>query len=309
MTVKIHKSKSALPIAKSIFVFSLFMLFSILGSDIISAHTLNGFLFAINVILPTVFPFMVFSDIASHCFSFEKSRILRSVFERSFKIGGVGISAFLSGIIGGFPIGAKAALNLYNDGKISKCECERLMCFSNIPSAAYVISALGTGILSSFKTGVLLYITVIISAVICAFIIGTSKSYTDFTGYNTKQNYSFVKSLKSAATSSVNVIFFISFFSGICGFIKSLPIPNILKCLFITVTEVGGAALYISESCIFARKLSLALIGFTLSFSGFSVIMQSLAFDTKNEISVIKCVFYKLLQGLISFIIILLLPL
>ena len=309
MTVKIRKSNSALPIVKSIFVFFLFMLFSFLGSDTISAHTLNGFLFALKVILPTVFPFMVFSDLASHCFSFEKSRILRSLFERSFKINGVGISALSSGIIGGFPIGAKNALSLYNNGKISKCECERLMCFSNIPSAAYVISAVGTGIMSNFKMGLILYFAVITSAVICAVIIGKNKTYINFTDYNSEQNYNFVKSLKSATASSLNVIFFISFFSGVCGFIKTLPIPNTLKCLFITVTEVGGATLYISECCIFPRKISVALIAFALSFSGFSVIMQSLASDTKNEISVIKCIFYKLLQGIISFIIILLLPL
>ena len=308
MTKHVYKDSGVFALTKSFFVFSAFIIFSVFASGTVSAHVLDGLIFSINVILPTVFPFMVFSDLASRCFEFERSRFLSSLFERIFKINGAGIGAFLSGIVGGFPVGAKNALSLYENGKISKCECERLMCFSNLPSPAYVISAIGIGILSGFKIGITLYITVISGAIISGFIIGINKTFSKNCDIIKEQNYSFVKSLKDSTFASVTVVFFISFFSGLCGLLKSSPLPPLLKCFLISVSEVGNATLYISDLCILPSKLSIALIAFSLSFSGICVIMQSLAIKKEKEISIKKCLLYKMLQGGISFLIILLLP-
>ena len=295
-------------IIKSFLILVAFLIFSIFASEEFSNNVLNGFIFSVRVILPTVFPFMVFSDLATHFFEFEKSNLLSLFFERCFKISGIGISAFLSGMTGGFPIGAKNALFLYNNGKISKCECERLMSFSNIASPAYVISAVGIGMLSDFKIGIVLYITIVTSSVICGLLIGIKKEYSANTIFKREQNYSFVSSLKTASRASVNVIFFISFFCGICSIIKKCPLPKIIKCLLISVTEVGNAVAYISDLHIFTFRISLALIAFSLSFSGISVIMQSLAIDGGKEMSIRKCILYKLIQGAVSFLIILILP-
>lgn len=309
MTRKVYKDKNAAAVTKSFLVFLVFIMFSFFASQEVSGHVLDGLNFSLNVILPTVFPFMVFSDFAAHCFEFEKSRFLSGLFEQVFKIGGVGISAFLSGIVGGFPVGAKNALSLYENGKISKCECERLISFSNLPSPAYVVTAIGIGIASSFKIGIILYFTVIVSAIISGFIIGYKKSFTKNTALNTGQNYSFISSLKNSASASLNVALFISFFSGICGLIKSIPISSLAKCFALSLIEVGNATLYISDLHILPQKISFAIIAFSLSFSGFSVISQSLAISKGTDVSVKKCMLYKLLQGMISFIIIMLLPL
>ena len=308
MTQTADKAKNAPRIIKSVLVFLAFMIFSVFASDSVSREILDGLIFAVNVILPTVFPFMVLSDFAARCLEFEKSKFLSSAFEKVFKINGIGISAFLSGIVGGFPIGAKNALELYGNGKISKCECERLMSFSNLPSPAYVISAIGIGIASSFRIGIILYATIIASALVAGFLIGRNKTFSRNTAVNIEQSYDFVSSLKTSASSSVSVVFFISFFSGVCGLLKTLPISSLLKCFLISLTEVGNATLYISDLCIFPSKLSLAFIAFSLSFSGISVILQSLAINKNGKISVRKCLFYKLIQGTVSFIIILLLP-
>ena len=302
------QSKNKAAVIKSFLIFVAFLIFSVFVSEEVSRNVLNGFLFSVRVILPTVFPFMVFSDLATHFFEFEKSKRLSSIFERCFKISGSGISAFLSGMTGGFPVGAKNALSLYNDGKISKCECERLMSFSNIASPAYVISAVGIGILSDFKIGIILYATVIISAIASGLLIGIKKEYSANKELKPKQNYNSVNSLKSSSAASINVIFFISFFCAICSIIKKCPLPEIVKCLLVSVTEVGNAVAYISDLHIFSFRFSLALIAFSLSFSGISVIMQSLAIEGGKEMSTKKCILYKLIQGAVSFLIILVLP-
>ena len=308
MTQSVYKDSKAFGLLKSFSVFILFMMLSFFLSDTISESMLDGLKFAVNVILPTIFPFMVFSDLASHIFTFEKSRILSSAFERIFKINGIGISAFLSGIIGGFPVGARNAVMLYESGKISKCECERLMSFANTASPAYVVCAIGITLMSSFPLGVILYLTVVFSSVICGIIIGINKNISSFSKLNQRQKYSFVYSVKSSADASVNAVFFISLFSSVCAIIKSLPIESIFKLLTIPLIEVGASVVYVSDLYILSSRFRLAIIAFSLSFSGISVITQSLSISKKCDVSIKKCIIYKLLQGAISFIIILVLP-
>jgi len=76
----------------------------------------------------------------------------------------------------------------------------------------------------------------------------------------------------------------------------------------VSVTEVGNAVAYISDLHIFTFRISLALMAFSLSFSGVSVIMQSLAIEGGKEMSARKCILYKLIQGAVSFLIILVMP-
>ena len=308
MTVLGEDKKIALGLIKSVVAFLGFFLCVIFLSKSVAKETLVGLRFAVEVILPTLFPFMVLSDFVTHLFVFEKSKKLSAFFEKAFKINGSAISALLSGMVGGFPVGAKSALELYKNGKISKCECERLMCFANIPSPAYVISAVGIGILSSYTLGLILYFVSVVSSLICGVIIGLKKNFTSFTPKNVNNCYSFVSSLKKSALSSINLIFFVAFFSAICGIIKELRVSTILTTAFITLAEVGNAVLYISDLCIFSYRFKVGLIAFSLSFSGISVLMQSLSFDGGEDMSALKCFTYKLLSGIISFIIIISLP-
>ncbi len=308
MTKKYYGYSQKISIAKSFFALFAFLFLSFFLSEQISTAALDGIKLALNVIIPTAFPFMVLSEMASRSFEFEKSKFLSALFEKVFKINRVGLTAFFSGIAGGFPIGAKASLDLYNNGKISKSECERLMCFSNIASPAYTVSAVGIGMLSNFKIGLVLYFTSLLSGMITGFLIGINKSISNFSGFIQEQKYDLIKSINKSAVASLNVIFFISFFSAVSAIIKSLPLSEVIKFIAIPFIEVGGAAMYLSDSCIFSSKITLAAIAFSLSFSGLSVIMQSLALEGAEEISKKNCLLYKLLQGAISFLIILALP-
>ncbi len=304
MTAKEKQKSSAPHIIKSIFILSVFFYLAVFISNDIARSALEGLKLAINVIIPTAFPFMIFSDFASRHFEFEKNSFFSSLFERVFKVSRVGISAFFSGMAGGFPIGAKCALKLYDDGKISKCECKRLMSFSNIASPAYVISAVGISLLGSFKTGLMLYLTLVVSAILCGFLIGIKKDFSKNTEFNTEQNYDFITSIKSSAAGALNIAFFISFFSALSAIIKRFTHKPIIHAFVFPFLEVSNAVMLFSDFYIFPERIRLAVIAFSLSFSGLSVIMQSLSFSGGEEISVKKCIKYKLLQGLISFIII-----
>ena len=54
-----------------------------------------------------------------------------------------GSFAVLLGLVCGFPIGAKSALRLYGESRISHTELCHIMSFCNIPSPAFVCGAVG----------------------------------------------------------------------------------------------------------------------------------------------------------------------
>ena len=55
------------------------------------------------------------------------SEVFRRLFEKLFKINGEGVGAFLLGLICGFPTGVRITKELFENGRISKDEFERLV--------------------------------------------------------------------------------------------------------------------------------------------------------------------------------------
>ena len=122
------------------FAFALFFRNSQIALDYIK----NGLLLCANTIIPSLFPFMVLSEIAiSAGIGDLLAKYLRAPMSRLFGISGEGACAFLLGILCGFPVGAKSAVSLYDKGKISKQECEKLLSICNIPSMSFVVNIVG----------------------------------------------------------------------------------------------------------------------------------------------------------------------
>ncbi|MBO5879989.1 MAG: hypothetical protein J6Q68_05510 [Clostridia bacterium] len=287
---------------KSIITILVFLLISVLMSREISTYMLDGLKLAWGVIIPTVFPFMIFSEAAYATLSFCENGMVGKIYEKIFAMPRATLAAFVCGILGGFPVGAKMSIEMKNNGIISKEECERLMTFSNIPSIAYTVCAVGIGFWNDVYIGILLYLITLISAVICGKLIGIKKSFSCNTVFISKQSFNFIGVLKSAAASSVNIAFFIAFFAVICGIIRKYIVFPQAALLLISFFEVGNAVSVISDLRIFSPCLSLAIIAFSLSFSGISVIMQSLSMHGGEDISFIRFFKLKLLQGGIAFV-------
>ena len=283
-----------------IFLLSLFFIM-LLFSNEISTYVLDGLRLSVKVILPSVFPFLLISDVLISSSRFGKVHFLKNLFERIFNVCGEALCAFLCGILCGFPIGAKMSLELYNNGIISKCECERLMSFANNASPAYVIFVVGIALRGSVRDGILLYLIMIFSSLATGYFIGVNKKKSHNTNFILWQNYSFTNSIKSSATVCINICAFITTFAIICGLIKKLIKKTVACALIMSFLEIGNASLYLSELCISHPFYSFVMTAFALSFSGVSVIAQSTSLiGAGNDISIKKHVIYKLLQGAIA---------
>ncbi|MBQ8302925.1 MAG: hypothetical protein IJX97_05235 [Clostridia bacterium] len=259
----------------------------------------SGFLLAFQNVLPTLFPFFILSDIWSSFFRLSKKNRLSSLFSSFFKINESAITAFLCGLICGFPVGVKMGCDLYRKNLITKNELERFCGFANNPSAAFVISGIGLGLLNNMSYGIILYFSTVFSALLTGFIFRKNGRKSLNQNDNSRQNYNFIDSVKSAAFSSINVASYIILSSAILAIISPLVQNYCILTLISPFIEVSNAVSIISTYSQIGIYHKLIVISFAVAFSGFSVHMQAFSFMPK-EISRIKYLYMKLCQGLLS---------
>ena len=106
----------------------------------------NGLALCGQVIIPSMYPFFVLSGIFTQTnASGGKSR------------GRAMLGAVLLGFLGGYPLGAKTAAQLMEQGAISRGQAQRLQLFCVNAGPAYLIGAVGVGMLGSRRAGIILF--------------------------------------------------------------------------------------------------------------------------------------------------------
>lgn len=85
-----------------------------------------------NVIVPSLFPFFVVSSLIVGLGLAEyPGRLMEKLMFPLFRSTGRCASALVLGLIGGYPVGARTAAELYKNGQCSRTEAERLLGFCN----------------------------------------------------------------------------------------------------------------------------------------------------------------------------------
>lgn len=263
-------------------------------SSEISKAIHDGIILCAFSIIPSLFPFFVISDFLMSCSSSDG--IVGRCFQKIFGISSVGCTAFICGTLCGFPIGVSAATDLYRKGSLTSDECERLAGISTNPSLAFVISGVGASINGHVKYGILLYLSVIFSALAVGIIFAKKHTKNKNTRIITGQNFDIVASIKKAGTSSINVSCYIIFFCAVLGVIHNLIKSNLLFTLAAAILEIGNAVSVIKKASDLSPLFTQIMTGFALGFSGISVHLQAFSYFPK-ELSKKKFLLMKAMQG------------
>jgi sporulation integral membrane protein YlbJ len=299
-----HRQTKVGVLLTSVGLVALIFSVAIFLSDEIADHLRRGLNMSATVIIPSVMPFLLLGDVCIRFIRLENSDTLRGIFERIFNVNGAALPVFVCGALCGFPVGARLAIEMYKSGKISKCECQRLISFANNASPGYIICAVGIGMRQSLFEGILLYSSMILSSVITGALIGINKSKSNNSDFISWQRYSFVESVKSSSLVCLYVSAFVSVFSVVVGLIDRLVGSVILKAVLIPFIEIGNAAAYLSDLCILSPSITLALTAFAVSFSGLCVGAQTLSLiDKECNISFVNYIPNKIIQGFIAAVI------
>ncbi len=305
-TQKISKQKLKLSSKIYPLLWLSLLVFLLVGAESAGDDMRRGLSLCAEVLVPSLFPFMVISDILVRGgLPSLLSKPLDKPMRRVFGIGGCGAGAIALGALCGFPIGARVAVSLYDGGEITKGECERLLILSNNPSIAFAVSAVGVSLLGSRTLGVQLYTVVLISSFFTGFIFCRKKAKEPQFGApitipRKRLSVSDVTdAISGAALGVIKVCSFVIFFGVVLGIIGRVSgAAGGIKALLFCVFELAGGA---AEAARLSRaEYALPLIAFALSWSGLSVHFQIMSICGGRNLSFARYFAAKLLQGLLS---------
>ncbi len=226
-----------------------------------------------NVVIPSLFPFFFLSSYLCKSNACEVlCKIFKKPVDKIFKTSGYGITAIIMGLTGGYPTGAKTVFSLYESGKITKNEAERLFYWCVNAGPAFTVNAVGSVMLGNTKSGIILYVSMILSSLTIGFF---TRFFSDGESTDSK-NSVLKKEIKSPLTDSVyeasealiNASAWILLFSCFFGLLPKND-GNIFSSLFIkSIFEVTSGC----RAC--AGKVSLPVISAVIGFSGICVFCQ-----------------------------------
>lgn len=265
-----------------------------------------GLYLCAHTVIPSLFPFMVLSSLLVHL---APPRGLPGgrLFEALFRIPGVGLFALFIGALCGFPLGARTAADLFAAGHLSKREAERLAALSNNTGPAFCVAGVGVSLFGAHFVGWLLYAVQLFSGLFIGFLLARREKRKPFDEKRGEAiappPLSLSESIYSASLTLLSVSGTILFFSALCALPK-LFLPPTAFALFSSFLEIGNAT---AAAGSLPPSIGIPIAAFAISFSGLSVHLQAASVLRPRGLSVFPVFYSKLLCGILSFFLSLLL--
>jgi sporulation integral membrane protein YlbJ len=272
-----------------------------------------------NTIIPSLFPFFVLSSLVVELgFAQYLGRALEPVMWPLFRVSGPCASAVVLGFIGGYPVGARTAIALYEKGLCSKTEAQRLLSFCNNSGPAFILGVVGAGVFASSRAGLLLYLVHILASLCVGLVfrfypgeVGERSDGPRRVGFQTTRfSVAFTRSMKGALTSTLNICAFVVFFTVVIrllfhsGALTALAegvssLLGVESCwvefLLTGLIELSTGVTSLAGTGALAGRLSMA--AFMLGWAGVSVHCQVLAFLGDSGLSMRTYLVGKALHG------------
>ena len=284
----------------------------------------TGLQLCYNVIIPSLFPFFVLSTLVVELgLAGYVGRVLEGIMRPLFNVPGACASAVALGFIGGYPVGARTAISLYEKGMCTKTEAERLLAFCNNSGPAFILGVVGAGIFASSKVGVLLYLAHAAASLCIGLLFRFYKRGEQGGEKGTHLNFetqrlsvAFTGSIKNSFLSTLNICAFVVFFTvvirmliisgalpALAGGLSALLSPLGLteqwgERLLTGVLEISSGVWTLSGEGSLTGRLSMA--AFMLGWAGISVHSQVLSFLGGSGLSVRTYLIGKMLHGGLS---------
>lgn len=277
-----------------------------------------------NVILPSLFPFFVLSSLVVELgMSRYLGKLLEPVMAPLFRVNGNCSAALALGFVGGYPVGARTAIQIYETGQCSRTEAERMLAFCNNSGPAFILGVVGAGVFGSGAAGLLLYLAHLLASLLVGVLF---RFYKPQDGPQTRRGRgpqfqaasfpkAFTRSVTGALTSTLNICAFVLFFTvflrilahaGILrllgGLLSALLAPlgmdqTWAERLLTGLVEVSSGVSSLTDGTLSGR---LSMAAFMLGWAGVSVHCQVLAFLGDSGLSVRTYLVGKLLHGGLS---------
>ena len=284
----------------------------------------EGLQLCYNVIIPSLFPFFVLSALVVDLgLAGYVGRALEGLMRPLFHVPGACASAFVLGFVGGYPVGARTALSLYQKGMCTKTEAERLLSFCNNSGPAFILGVVGAGVFASSRVGVLLYLAHAAASVCVGLLFrfykrdrrsGADRPAPQFQAE--RFTTAFTGAVKNSFLSVLNICAFVVFFTVVIRllFLSGL-LPGLAGLLGRAFAPLGFSQAWAERLLTGVLELSsgvwslpgagttagpMSMAAFLLGWAGLSVHCQVLSFLGGSGLSVKTYLGGKLLHGGLS---------
>ena len=286
----------------------------------------TGLELCFNVIIPSLFPFFVLSNLVVELgLAACLGRVLEPVMRPLFRVSGPCASAVALGFVGGYPIGARTALSLYENGLCTKTEAERLLAFCNNSGPAFILGVVGAGVFGDSRVGLLLYLVHALASLLVGLLFrfyggGETKHSVRQGGGRTiaavRLSAAFTGSVTRSFQSTLSICAFVTFFSvtiqlltyfgvftalaaGLSAVFAPLGLTKEWAMRLLTgLMEISSGVWSLSGAGTLAGRVSMA--AFMLGWAGLSVHCQVLSFLADSGLSTRTYILGKLLHGGLS---------
>ena len=287
----------------------------------------NGLELCGNVIIPSLFPFFVLSSLVVDLgLAGYLGRLLEKLMRPLFRVNGACASALALGFIGGYPVGARTAISLYQNGMCSRTEAQRLLAFCNNSGPAFILGVVGAGVFASSRVGVLLCLAHALASVcvgvLFRFYPGDGKDRRGG-GAPAAPRFQarrftavFTEAVKNSFLSTLNICAFVIFFTVVLQMLVTTGVlPGIARLLGLLLSplglteewarrlltglvEISSGVWTLTGEGTFRGRLTMA--AFLLGWAGLSVHCQVLSFLGDSGLSARTYLAGKLLHGGLS---------
>ncbi|MBR4720775.1 MAG: hypothetical protein IK057_03315 [Clostridia bacterium] len=260
-----------------------------------------------EIIIPSLFPFFICSGILVYSgFAESMAKFFRPVMKPLFNVNENGASAFVLGILSGYPLGAVTACQLYENAYLSKSEAERLLAFCNNSGPLFILGAVGTAIYQNARVGIVLYISHIISAIMTGVLFRFYKR-SSFSAPKSRLNTAdgsiseiFARVLANSINSILTVCGAIVFFFTMSNVLTNiLPVNTFSDAIISALLEFTGGIKKISGLSA-PLPFRLAMSSFAVGFAGLCVHLQVMSVTAKYGLSLKPYILGKVLHGFLS---------
>ena len=276
-----------------------------------------------NVILPSLFPFFVLSSLVVELgMSRYLGKLLEPIMVPLFRVNGSCAAALALGFVGGYPVGARTAIQLYENGQCSRTEAERLLAFCNNSGPAFIWGVVGAGVFGSGRLGLLLCLTHLLASLAVGVLFRFYRPGDRPRAKGRAPHFqtasfpaAFTRSVTGALQSTLHICAFILFFTVLLRVLARAGILDLLSRLLCALLsplgltrswaerlltgllEVSSGVTSLTGGSLSGR---LSMAAFMLGWAGVSVHCQVLAFLGDSGLSMRTYVAGKLLHGGLS---------
>lgn len=292
----------------------LLFILAITNNKIIYDGVVSAIKLILFTVIPTLFPFILLSDVMVNLNTTDSIAFILTPLTKFFRISQSCGYAISTGLLCGYPIGAKSCADLVKAGKISISEGNYLLSFVNNASPAFLSSYIVVRLLHESIRPSYMFFVCYTSTFVTALILNPiyiqksihSDNSPDKQISTSRTSSDNIFSLDRIFSSSIHTMLKISsyilIFSVLCEFITYIPYiaPKImLSGLF----EITTGTFFISV-CTIPKTLKLQIITFFTMLGGLSAFFQTRSMISESGLSIKWYIIGRLIASFLSVIII-----